>query len=249
MLKYELETLDNTDDAVKGLYELVDGGKFRLKVEGIEDTSGLKSALAKERDAAKKAREYQALGLTPDEIRELKASREAAEDEAARKAGDFDKLRDKITAQSQAQIDAIKAEMAAIEASERDARITAGLMSALSEAGATQEGLALLPEIMKGRAKIETVEGQRKIKILDEDGSPMLSNGGKDATFADLVNAASTRFPSLFAAKTKTGSGTPPGGNNGAGSAQKTVTRTQFDTMSQLERTEFAKSGGKVVNS
>ena len=35
MLKYELETIDDLDDAVKALYTKADDGKFRLGVDGL----------------------------------------------------------------------------------------------------------------------------------------------------------------------------------------------------------------------
>jgi len=52
-LKAELDSLDGLDDSLKGLYVEQDG-KFRLDAEGV-DNSGLKSALEKERKAARDA--------------------------------------------------------------------------------------------------------------------------------------------------------------------------------------------------
>ena len=52
-LKTELESLDGLDDALKGLYVEHDG-KFVLDAD-IPDVSGLKSALDKERKAARDA--------------------------------------------------------------------------------------------------------------------------------------------------------------------------------------------------
>ncbi len=245
-LKLQTDTLDGLPEAVHGFYEKTDNG-FRLKVDGLEDTAGLKSALQKEREAAKMAREYEKLGLKPDEILALKAEREKAEEERARKAGEFDQLRAKIKSQHEAELAAIKAEYEAVAKSEQEARVVNGLTNALSQAGATAEGLELLPNLFAGRARIETVDNKRVVKILDADGSPMLGKGGKDATFADLAEAAIQKYPSLFKPTTKAGGGTPPT-SKGAGSATKTITRTQFDTMSQGERSAFFREGGKVTD-
>jgi len=243
MLKFTVDDLAAVPAEAHNFYEKTDAG-YRLKVEGVEDVSGLKSALAKEREAAKVARQYQALGMTPEEIAQIKAEREKGEEERARKAGEFDKLREKIAAQHQAEIASIRAEMEAIAKSEQEARIVNGLTSALSEAGASAEGLKLLPGILASRAKMETVDGKRVVRILDADGSAMLVKG-KDATFADLAASVANEYPSLFKATTKAGSGTQTA-TAGAGSAAKTVTRSQFDSMSPLERSRLR--GVKIVD-
>lgn len=241
-LKLTVDKLDGLPEAVHSFYEPTENG-FRLKVDGVEDVSGLKSALQKEREAAKA---YKSTGLSPDEIAELKALRDRTTEEAARKAGDFDKLRDKMASQFETEKAALKAELEAIAKSEADARINQGLMSALAEAGATAEGMSLLPTVFKNRAKIETVDGVRVLRVLDEDGTPMLISG-KDATLADLVKVAQSKYGSLFKATTKAGSGTPTA-SNGAGGAVKTVNRSTFDAMSQAQRAAFVREGGKVAS-
>ena len=59
------------DEGFKGLYVEKEGG-YHLDVEGREDVSGLKSALEKERAAAKTFKEqiktWEALGASPEEI-------------------------------------------------------------------------------------------------------------------------------------------------------------------------------------
>ena len=58
-LKAILDNLDGLSDELKGFYEAGDDGKYRVKVEGLEDSSGLKSALQKERDARKENKKGQ----------------------------------------------------------------------------------------------------------------------------------------------------------------------------------------------
>jgi len=75
-LKYSITTQEHggLEEHVKGLYTEKDG-TFTLAVDGLEDTSGLKSALEKERAAAKeyekKVKAWDALGKKPEEISEL----------------------------------------------------------------------------------------------------------------------------------------------------------------------------------
>ena len=245
-LQLTIDTLDGVPEPLREFYEEKDG-KFVLKVEGIEDTSGLKSALQKEREAAKEAKKYKDLGLTPDQIAELKQAADKADEDKARAAGEWDTLRQKLADNHAAELKKRDDRIAALEASEHSAVVKTGLMTALAEAGATEEGLALLPDQLKNRAKIEDDNGERVLKILDADGTTMIGKDGRDATFTDLVAKVTDKFPSLFKATVKPGSGKQPGGN-GAGSTGRTVTRSQFASMSQAERKQHALDGGSVVN-
>ena len=75
-LQLTVDTIDSLPEAVREFYEERDG-KFSLKVEGIEDTSGLKSALKREREAReaaeKVAKEF--TGLNPKVVRKILAVR------------------------------------------------------------------------------------------------------------------------------------------------------------------------------
>ena len=69
-LKLTLDSLDGLDDGVKSLYAEKDG-KYRLDVEGIEDTSGLKSALEKERTARRELEKRAKAALSEDDMENL----------------------------------------------------------------------------------------------------------------------------------------------------------------------------------
>jgi DNA-binding transcriptional MerR regulator len=244
MLKAIVDTLDSVPEAARAFYEEKEG-KFALKVDGMEDVSGLKTALQKEREAAKEAKRYKDLGLSVEEIAELKAMREKADEDKAKAAGDFDKLREKLTGQHQAELKKIQDRMAALERSEHQAVVTSGLMKALAEAGATEEGMSLLPDIFAGRAKIESVDDKRVVKIMDADGTPMLVKG-RDATFADLAAAAGEKYPSLFKATVKSGSGTPPGGNGAGRTTGKEVKASELEAMGPRDKAAFFKANPNV---
>ena len=216
-----------------------------------DDASALKSALQKEREARKalekQAKAYQGLGLSPDEIAEMKTAREKAEEEKARQAGEWDKLREKLSEQHKTELQKTLDRLAAVERSEHEARVESGLKSALMEAGVTEEGAALLPDILKSRAKIEDDNGNRVVKIFDADGSPMLGKNGRDATFADLVAVASEKYPSLFKATTKSGSGTPPGGNRAGSTTSQTVKAAELATMNAAQKAAYFKANPNVT--
>lgn len=95
-LKYEIDSLEGLDASLHGEYEKTDGGKYRLKVEGLDNADGLKSALQKERESNKEAKA---------QLSELQKARDEAEKKAMEEQGKYKELsekerQEKIQAQS-----------------------------------------------------------------------------------------------------------------------------------------------------
>lgn len=107
-LRITADEYKGLDEGVRGLYEEKDGA-YILPVDGIEDTSGLKSALEKERkargDYEKAVKAYQGLGKSPEEIAALMADLKKIQDSSMSEA-------EKIKAENEA----LKAAKAAAEA-------------------------------------------------------------------------------------------------------------------------------------
>lgn len=240
MLKLTVDTLEGVPETVRDFYEERDG-KFALKVDGVEDTSGLKTALEKERKSAreheKAAKAYRELGLSPDEIKALAEDRAKREREAAEKSGDFDKILGQHRDGWAKEKAALEAELTAAKTSERSAIIGNSVMTALSKAGATEEGIDLLPDRLANRIKFETEDGVRVVKIMAADGETPMAGSGKSglATYDDLVKEAISKWPSLFKSSGAGGGGKPP--NSGAGGAgSKTMTLADFSALPAKER-------------
>jgi len=94
-LKLMVENLEGIDAAFHSLYEKSDEG-FRLSVDGLDDASGLKTALQKERESNKEAK---------NKLSELERLRDEAERKAMEENGRFKELSerertDKLQAQS-----------------------------------------------------------------------------------------------------------------------------------------------------
>ena len=96
----------------------------------------------------------------------------------------------------------------------------------------------LLAAFVEKRLK-NTDEG---VKVTSEKGELTIS------TLDDLKKefANDARYAALLAGSKASGGGATGGKN--IGGAVKTITRSDFDAMSQLERGKFIKDGGKVVN-
>ena len=85
MLKFTVDSLDGLDSSLHSFYEQTDSG-YRLKVDGIEDTTGLKTALQKERDNVK---------LTKKELEELRKLRDEDEQKLMQEQGKYKELSEK----------------------------------------------------------------------------------------------------------------------------------------------------------
>ncbi len=95
-LKLTAEEWKGLEEGLKGLYEEKDG-TYVLSIDGLEDTSGLKSALEKERKARaefeKAAKKYEGLWKSPEEITELVKAQEEAEKAKLEQKGEWEKLK------------------------------------------------------------------------------------------------------------------------------------------------------------
>lgn len=248
-----VDTLESIPETARGAYVKDEAtGKFKLDF----DVSGLKSALASERNLNKVAKDkvaaWERLGVSPEEIEtRLEAERVKAED-ALKKAGKFDEVLATHLGKAKQERDeavntATKQREAALGVA-RNAVVRTELATALAKAKATPEGLMALPKLIGDRVKIEFDDaGDAKATIFDVDGkTPMVGSGpGGLATFDDLVKETSKTFSSLFEG-TGGGGGTPPKG--GGGSAGKTMLRTDFDTLSAVDKMAKMKAGVVLVD-
>lgn len=250
-LQLTVDSLDAVPEPLRSAYE-PDGDKFRLKVEGLEDPKELKSALEKERnsrkDLEKKIRRWESLGRSDEEIKALLEEQEAAAAKKAKESGDFDAVLNQHKSKWDNERKTLEGELNAARASERSAIIENTVMAALTKAGATEEGIDLLPDRFVNRIKFETQDGKRVVRIMAPDGETPLAGSGQDgfATFDDLVKEAQAKWPSLFKARGQGGSGTPP--NKAGGAGARTITRTAFEQLSPSDKAAQMKAGVRPVD-
>jgi len=235
-LALTVDSLESVPETLRTEYTEKDG-KFHLNVEGLEDTGGLKNALKSEREARalleKQTKAWKSLGKSPDEISTLIAAQATAEEEAARKAGNFDAILGQHKTKWEGEKSALETELQAARASERAAIIETSVMGALTKEKATAEGVDLLTERLGKRIHFETVDGKRKIQITQADGkTPMAGNGADGAaTFDDLVKETKKNYPSLFEGTGAGGGGKQPNGKDAGGSGEKIITRAELAAL------------------
>lgn len=210
------------------------------------EVAGLKSALIKERENAKKAgRIFEELGISPDEVKELVAARKQQEQASAEKRGEYEKILKRQQEEAAKEIERYKAEATQFKTAYQAGVVQTQLMQELVSAGATPGGTKALPTLLQNRLRIDNVDGSLAVRVLDANGEVMVTAKG-EAGIADLVQEAIQEYPELFKAPVKSGSGKQPGSVAGSASS-KTVTRSQFDGMSQFDRAKFVREGGKVA--
>ena len=228
-LKLTVDSLDGLDDGVKTLYK-EDNGKFRLDLDGYEDTTGLKA----QRDAL--------LNEKKEAQRKTKEAEEAAKtlaEESARKNGDVAALEKSW-----------QEKLAATESNYKNLNesltkqihgLTVGQTATKLAAELAISGSAdvLLPHI-QSRLTVEIKDGAPSVRVLDLQGKPTAMT--VDELKQEFIS--NKAFAPLIAASKATGGGAS---GSGGGGAAKTMKRDQFETMNPVQKMDFIKSGGKLI--
>lgn len=225
MLKFQLDTLEGVDEAVRALYTEKDG-KFVLGIEGLpqqEDVSGLKAKvdelLGEKKLAEKKAREAE------------EAARLERE-EAARKSGNVEELErswtEKFTRREAELNGTLEQERATLSGQIRDltvGRTATDIASALAVQGSAK---ALLPHIER-RLSVEQRDGKPVVVVLDAHGK--LSAATLDELKAEIANDAA--FAPLIAGSKASGGGAA-GAGGGGGAAKGNIGGTKTERTAAI---------------
>lgn len=232
-LKLTVDSTEGMDDALKALY-VQDGDKFKLDVDGIEDTSGLKTALQKERRAAseleKKTKAWERLGKTPDEIQELLEAQEKTARTEAEKRGEFDKILAQVNEKNaqalKAKDDAIVAMRKRIESELIDKNAIAAI------AAAKGKPKLLLPHVQRH----VRVDENFNVMVVDDKGDPRVNGKGEPLGISDFIDEMrqSEDFGAAFEGSGQSGSGTPP--TNGTGGPKGRITKADLNSGTPAEQ-------------
>jgi hypothetical protein len=221
---HQVASIDDVPEIFRNLYE-DSGAGFILKSEAKEsvDTSGLKSALEKERALRKEATK------TLDEFRKLGESPEAAstimEDlrqQANKAAGVDQRTLDKAKAEIEAAYKAKEATWTA-QVQHMESSLADFMVSGEAEREiAAQNGnsLLLMPHV-KSQVKVLKDGDKYVARVLDKDGDPRINGRGEPMRIADLIGEMKSHesFGAAFKVEPKAGSGKQPGtvGNQPSG--------------------------------
>lgn len=246
-LPFTVDAIDTVPEAQRSLYK-ESNGKFVLDVDGYEDPVGLKSALNKEREAAKTAAKqvqaWSALGKTPEEIQALVEAQAQAERDKLTKGGEWEKLKAQMADQQKAELG---------KKDERISALTKSLERRLVDADATAAIAAakgvpalLLPHV---RAQVKVIEdggGEFRAQVVDAQGNPRVNGKGEFLSIADLVSEMRQDeiFGRAFEATGTAGSGAHGGGSGGN---NKTIKEAAFNALRPADRAKAMAAGMTVV--
>jgi hypothetical protein len=236
-LQYKVETLDNIDEALRGLYAEDEAGGFRLVVEGLDDAAELKRAKDHEK-ARRKEVERQLKELQDAKTAEAEKARKAHED-ALSKAGDVDAL---IKSWEKKHADGLAAKDA-----EYQPRLTK-LESTIRRVFVSEKAQAIANEIaVSGSASVLVDHIAKRLRAEDRDGdyvTIVVDAEGKASalTLDDLKKefVGNKAFAPVIAGSKGSGSGA--GGAKGGGAAVGTQKRSQ---MSVKEKAAYVDEHGK----
>jgi hypothetical protein len=240
-LKMVVDSLDGVEAKHHDLYVKGDDGKFRLDAE-IEDVSGLKGALEKERKAARDAEakrkelEDRLKGFDPDEYEALKRAKEDAEDARLRAEGRVDEIATRKAEKVIAEVNQRLADAEAKAAAERQRadRFSQHVLDDQIRAAAAKAGIhanAVDDALFRGRSMFQLDENGRAVHIGD-DGKPVRGKDGRTALDpAEWLDNMKKAAPHWF-----------PAGASGSGSGGGTRVGVNPNFYSRSTMTPKAKS-------
>ncbi len=185
--------------------------------EWVPDDSGYQSKNSQLLDEKKRIQQQfdelksQLGDMTPEQIKKLREDQQRAEDEAARKAGDFDKLLDKRINETKAEYEKRIEALSPYKTKFEDLHVEVAIRDAAAKAGVTAADLPLIVEIHKGR-RIKYDEKTGKTVVVDKDGD--VTGLTVEKFYAETFKGEAPKFYS------------PEGGSGGGASSSGARTTT-----------------------
>ena len=245
-LQYTVDKLDGLDEGVAAFYKEADG-KYVLDVEGVVPESKFNEVNQKAVDNATEAvrrrktveRITAKLGL--DSADGLDEALDGLLNTKAKPNADHEAIIAQMKKQHGEELSAAKGQIKAIVGNAAKSELKAALAAARFHP-------EIVDDITVTAMSRVSVDDDGNVRIMSADGKPLAGSGAEGyATFADLAKELAAAKPSFLVDGGKGGGGKSPASGSGS-SGSKTVTRSQFDTMSHAERADFSKQGGKVVD-
>lgn len=220
------------DAALKALYKQ-SGTGFILDVEGIDNITGLTSALASERSRANTAegalKPYQTAGLTPERITSLLALEQAGKVGSLTSKGEYDQALELVKQGHTTQLTAMQEKL-------NEQALDHGLDSVLLKAGVIQERLPVAKKA--ARDYVRVAEGGA-LEVIDPATKQL--NGKKPEEF--FAGDFKTQHLYLFNGNGGAGSGAQ--NNMTPGAAEVPVkTRAEFNALTPQQKVDFSELVG-----
>jgi len=226
----EAEAVDQTE-TVDDRDQLINELKSQLKETNQKLVDSNEEAMRRRKTVEK----WKELGESPDAVREMLNNKPAEANNNEEIINQIKQQYEGKLSESQKRLQNYQQKIAMAE-----------LKSALAGENIIPEGLDPINLMAQQRIAFDETGNSR---IMNADGTKPLAGSGADgyATVADLAKElAASKMGQLFVRDNGlSGGGKPPASQQG-NPQSKTVTRSQWDTMTQRDRATFVKDGGKV---
>ena len=224
MLKFLLDSLDGVDENLHALYEEADG-KYRLKVEGLDDTGALKRAKDHEK-TARKAAEDQARELK-EQLEALQAQINQGKDDDARKAGDIEALEKSWQTKLSNRENELNGTIENLQNNLKSILVDKEAVRLASELAVEGSSELLIPHI-KSRLATSERDGQLVTVVNDLEGKPSALT--LDELKQEFAN--NKAFAPVVVGSRASGGGADGGNSGGA---------TKFSELSEADRVAMYK--------
>ena len=238
-MKAVIEKLEAVPEALRGEYKQDEAGRFVLTVEPaegytLENTAGLKNALADEKTARREAaKRSQALEAEQEKLSRKLESLQGVTPENVQKR--IEEVRQAVAESSAKEIAARDARLMDKDRQIEDYLVGGEITREVAKADGNIE--LLMPHV-RGRVRLVDAEGGRKqVEVLAHNGKPLYKSDGTPGTIADIIPEFVQRFPGAFKASGATGSGAQ--GSAGHAIAGNTMKLEAFEQLSPAQQSAF----------
>lgn len=238
-LKAIVDSLDAVTEAHRPLYIPTGDGKFKLDAEGVEDVSGLKSALEKEREQRRTLTADLAKfkGVDPTRYAELLEQQRLLDEKQLIEAGEVDKLVDNrvksMREKYEGDINALKTEGSTLKGRLEKLLIDTEVQR---EAVPMVVDTAMDDVVRRAREVFQIVDGH---SVPMKDGKVVYGEDGvTPLTVKEWLAGLAKNAPHLF--KQSSGGGAGQGGSRGAGSGLT----SEMAKLPPAERLKLARRAG-----
>lgn len=202
--------------------------EIAAKLEALmQEHENTKKALRKANEEAQTRRhalkDYESVGLTLDEIKELKEHREKIEQKKAEERGEYEKLRAQLTDQMSKREAEYKDREKALRSKIEQIIVDKEITSALAKHEGNQR---LLFSEVKRAIRVEENGDDYEIRVVGADGTPKIGSSGDFMSIEEYVKSLKDdpELSAAFKAPTISGAGSKGGqGKGGGGKATKDV--------------------------
>lgn len=240
-LALTVDSLDAIDEAARGFYTKTDEGNYRLDLDGYEDPKGLKSALDKERNAAKEAtrlmkelqKKYE--GIDPDKVKGLLSKLENDEEAKLLAEGKLDEVVNKRIEKLKADLERqVREATAKSEQAEQRAKnfeqqvLDNHIRAAAAKAGLHQH--AIEDALFRARTMFK-LDGSGNAAMFEDDDVKLGKDGKTPYSPVEWLDEMKEKAPHWF-----------PAANSGGGSGGSSKTGSKIDLSSLPPRERLQKA-------